>query len=232
MTQVEGPKRSGEKETGRLEGFSDGIFAFAITLLVLGLRDPVPTAGGNLLYGLFSEWPSFFAFFTSFLTILIMWVNHHNMFNYIKRIDTRFMFLNGFLLLFVTLTPFTTSLVADHILLSDAGTAAGVYSGIFGLLAVAWNVLWRYASKDNRLLDNAVPDNQVKKINHDYNFGGIFYVVAFFLAFVNGLTSVIVILIAAVFFAFTALRGPRVPDEKENGGPIGNNDYSQPETPG
>jgi uncharacterized membrane protein len=92
-------KKSEEKETGRLESFSDGIFAFAITLLVLGLHDPVQAASSNLFKGLLNEWPEFFAFLTSFLTILIMWVNHHHMFNFIRWVDTRFMFLNGFLLL-------------------------------------------------------------------------------------------------------------------------------------
>src|ERR1700681_2747920 len=90
----------GAKETGRLEAFSDGVFAFAITLLVLDLKDPSAGANG-LLKGLLTEWPSFFALLTSFATILIMWVNHHNMFNLVKRIDAQFMFLNGALLFFV-----------------------------------------------------------------------------------------------------------------------------------
>ena len=64
-------KKTEEKETGRLESFSDGLFAFAITLLVLGLHHPIQAAGGNLFKGLLNEWPAFFAFFTSFLTILI-----------------------------------------------------------------------------------------------------------------------------------------------------------------
>src|SRR5579864_1142540 len=149
MVEEEERKRSNkqsseEKETGRLEAFSDGIFAFAITLLVLGLRDPVQAVGQSqsLLSGLFAEWPTFLAFFTSFLSVLVIWVNHHNMFSYIKGIDTRFLFLNGFLLLTVTLNPFTTSLVADHLLDNNSDTAAGVYAGIFFLLSVAWNVLW------------------------------------------------------------------------------------------
>src|SRR2546428_5182252 len=90
-----------EKETVRMEAFSDGVFAFAITLLALNLRDP---AGGSLSQGLIDEWPAFFAFVTSFVSVLIMWMNHHNMFNYIRKIDRRLMLLNGVLLLFVVLT--------------------------------------------------------------------------------------------------------------------------------
>lgn len=87
-----------ERETDRLEAFSDGIFAFAITLLVLNLYDPTTRGSFNLSQGLVNEWTAFFAFATSFFTILIMWINHRNMFNYIKRISREFMQLNGLLL--------------------------------------------------------------------------------------------------------------------------------------
>ena len=203
MTE-ERSRRFEEKETGRLEAFSDGIFAFAITLLVLGLRDPAQAVGSDLVKGLLDEWPAFFAFFTSFLTILIMWVNHHNMFNYIRKIDTPFMFLNGFLLMAVTLTPFTTSLVGDHITRSDASTAAVVYSGVFIILAVSWNFLWRHASKGHRLLSASVTDEHVRSVNRDYNLGLGLYILAFALAFVNGFVGILGILLLAVFWAITA----------------------------
>jgi uncharacterized membrane protein len=73
-------EKASERETERLEAFSDGIFAFPITLLVLNLYDPT-TRGNSLLAGLLAEWPSFFAFFASFVIILVLWINHHNMFN-------------------------------------------------------------------------------------------------------------------------------------------------------
>jgi uncharacterized membrane protein len=93
-----------ERETARLEAFSDAVFAIAITLLVLNLYDPT-TRGSSLLGGLLDEWPAFFAFFVSFISILVMWINHHNMFNYIKRLSREFMLLNGFLLMFVVYFP-------------------------------------------------------------------------------------------------------------------------------
>lgn len=201
---AEETSKTEEKETGRLESFSDGIFAFAVTLLVLGLRDPVQSAGGDLFKGLISEWPAFFAFFTSFLTVLIMWVNHHNMFNFIRKVDTRFMFLNGFLLLTVTLNPFTTSLVADHLLDTNASTAAAVYAGVFVFLSIVWNLLWRYASNGHRLVSSIVSDAEMSKVNRDFNIGTLFYVGAFALAFVNGIASIIAILLLALFWAATA----------------------------
>ena len=197
-------KKVEEKETGRLESFSDGIFAFAITLLVLGLHDPAQAVGDNLLKGLINEWPAFFAFFTSFLTILIMWVNHHDMFNFIRKTDTRFMFLNGFLLLTVTLNPFTTSLVADNLLDTNASTAAGVYAGVFVFLSIVWNLLWRYASSGHRLVTNVVSDANIKKVNRDFDMGTLLYGACFVLAFFSGIASVVAILLMAVFWAATA----------------------------
>lgn len=192
-----------------MEAFSDGIFAFAITLLVLNLAIPNTAGGASLLQGLENEWPYFFALVTSFTTILIMWVNHHNMFNYIRRIDRQLMFLNGHLLFFIVLTPFTTSLVATHILSNDAGTAAAIYSGTFLLLALAWNGLWRYASRDHRLLGRNVTKEHARSITRQYSVSPIFYTSALILSFINGLACVAAILLIAGFYAVTATTAKR-----------------------
>ena len=131
-----------EKQTGRTEAFSDGVFAFAITLLVINLKDPGSGIGSDLFRGLLNEWPSFFAFITTFMTVLVMWVGHHNMFTLIRRIDTRIMFLNGFLLLVVVLTPFATILVSNNLLTAQSREAAGIYAGLFLTLAMVWSALW------------------------------------------------------------------------------------------
>jgi uncharacterized membrane protein len=195
---------AGERETGRLEAFSDGVFAFAITLLVLGLHDPLSTGSSSLFWGLLGEWPTFFAFVTSFATELIMWMNHHNMFNYINRIDREFMLLNGMLLFFITLTPFTTSLVADHILDNNATTAALAYSGGFLLLSLVWNTLWRYASSGQRLMGKQVSPGQVTGITRQYYVGPVFYSIAFIIAFFSALASLVTMLLVAAFYALTA----------------------------
>src|SRR5947199_7241890 len=152
-----------EKETVRMEAFSDGVFAFAITLLALNLRDP-SGSGVSLSEGLIKEWPAFFAFVTSFVSVLIMWMNHHNMFNYIRRIDRRLMLLNGLLLLFVVLTVFTTSLVASHIQSGDAGVAAAAYAGTFFAVSLVWNGLWRYCAAGHRLLGKAVTEQAARTV--------------------------------------------------------------------
>src|SRR6266498_1949117 len=159
------PESLDEKETARLEAFSDGVFAFAITLLALNLRDPAGS-GVSLSEGLISEWPAFFAFVTSFVTVLIMWMNHHNMFNYIRRVDRRLMLLNGLLLLFVVLTPFTTLLVANHISAPDEKVAAAVSAGNFLLVSIVWNGLWRYVRSGRRLLGNEATEEQVRTITN------------------------------------------------------------------
>ncbi len=106
-----------EKQTGRLESFSDGVFAVAITLLVFNLQMPhLPTGAISvpaLGSALFAQWPSYLTFITSFATILIMWASHHGIFRMVYRANTPFLFANGLLLLLVTVVPFPTSLVAQ-----------------------------------------------------------------------------------------------------------------------
>src|SRR5438477_460993 len=111
-----------EKETGRVEAFSDGVFAIAITLLVLDIK--VPSTGElsaqheQLLDALLKQWPVYLGYVTSFLTVLIMWANHHRLMRYIKRSDNNFLLINGLLLMGVTVVPFPTSLLAEY-LISD-----------------------------------------------------------------------------------------------------------------
>ncbi len=147
---------------------------------------------------------AFFAFVTSFVSVLIMWMNHHNMFNYIRKIDRRLMLLNGLLLLFVVLTVFNTSLVANHILQPDASVAATLYAGTFFVLAIVWNGLWWYCTAGRRLLGRAVTDQQANTITRQYRVAPVSYGVALLIAPFSGLASVAVILAVAGFFAITA----------------------------
>ena len=191
-----------------MEAFSDGVFAFAMTLLVLGLRDPTMGSTDSLFHGLSGEWPAFLAFGISFATILVNWMNHHNLFTYVRRIDGPFMLINGLLLFATTLIPFTTSLVADHILFADSGTAAEVYSGIFLLVALAWNLLWQYAARHPGILASSVTDAQIKTTTRQFIFGPILYVVAFVVAFFSGIASLAINLIVLAAYAFFAAITP------------------------
>ena len=106
-----------EKETGRVEAFSDGVFAIAITLLILEIKVPkLPheSPPAALAEALLALWPSFLAFLLSFFAILIMWINHHRLFELIRKTDSIFMMLNGFLLMLVTVVPFPTAVLAEY----------------------------------------------------------------------------------------------------------------------
>lgn len=198
-----------EKETLRVEAFSDGVFAIAITLLVLDLKVPKPAElhGESLARRLAEDWPALMAYLTSFATILVMWVNHHVMFSRIRRSDQVFLFLNGFLLLLITFVPFPTSLVALYIrageIRPDARTAGLVYAGTYVLIAFAFNLLWHYAAAGKRLVDHHIPEERIREISWQYAFGMPLYAAACLLAFYSVWASVALCLVLAIFFAFT-----------------------------
>lgn len=189
-------------ETGRIEAFSDGVFAIAITLLVLDVKVPRALDGGRTLAAaLGAMWPTYLAFVTSFTTILIMWINHHRMFTLIGRADDRLMFYNGLLLLGVTIVPFPTALLAEYLTHDGQNTAAAAYNGTFVFIAVCYNLLWRTAAMDDRLLHTHANRQAVQRIFDAYRFGPLGYLVAFGLAFVSVTASLVVNLALAVFFS-------------------------------
>ncbi len=195
---------SEQKETGRVEAFSDGVFAIAITLLVLDLKLPHTVGTDNLMEELLRQWPTFVAFLNSFVTILIIWMNHHNLFTNIKRTDNLFMLLNGSLLLTVTFLPFPTSLVADYYGHVGEVTASALYAGTFFLMACAFNALWRYASHEHKLLSREVTTEQIQGINRQYLLGPTVYGLAVVFAFVNVTISLLITIVLAIFYAVTA----------------------------
>src|SRR5437870_12237071 len=101
-------------ETSRIEAVSDGVFAIAITLLILDIKIP-PAGGGDLYVELIGQWPSYFSFLVSFAFIGIMWMNHHRLFTHIARSDDVLLILNLLLLLGVVVVPFPTAVLALHL---------------------------------------------------------------------------------------------------------------------
>ena len=194
---------SASKNTDRIEAFSDGVFAIAITLLVLDLKAPATSdlAGGGLLAALLRQWPAYAALIISFLTILIMWMNHHTLFRHIARTDHAFLTLNGLLLLGVTVVPFPTALLAQYVQERDASVAAALYSGLFTLIGVAFNLVWHYAAHNNRLLAADADPHAVRDITRSYRFGPLLYFVAFLLAFVSVPASVTLCMLLSISFA-------------------------------
>ena len=116
------------KETGRVEAFSDGVFAIAITLLVLEIRLPAESEG-ELAELLLAQWPSYVAYVISFMVIAVMWVNHHHLFKFIKRTDNVLLFLNSVLLMLITFLNFPTALLAEYLEHSEGQIVVFIYSG-------------------------------------------------------------------------------------------------------
>jgi uncharacterized membrane protein len=206
------------KETGRLEAFSDGVFAIAITLLILEIRVPPEgdTPPGSLLPELVKLWPSYLAYLISFSTILIMWLNHHALFKIIKRVDNRFIILNGLLLMAITFVNFPTAVLAEYLPHPDNHIAALALAGTYEVIAIIFNGLWQYASRGYRLLDPKADPEYVRGITRQYFFGPTVYLVAFLAAFVSVPLSVGIDAFLAIFFAFVGSRSVTSPQGHES----------------
>jgi uncharacterized membrane protein len=141
----------GGRDTGRIEAFSDGVFAIALTLLVLDLR--VPELHGRTVWEAVVElWPQFLGYVLSFLIIAINWVFHHRKFRAIVRYDTKLIWINLILLFFVALVPFPTSLLAEY---APSPAAVSLYAASVAVLGVMATILWQYAARAG-LLSRAV----------------------------------------------------------------------------
>src|SRR3989441_11196149 len=121
----------------RVEAFSDGVFAIAITLLILEIR--VPHVEHGLWAGLLALWPSYVAFLMSFVVILIMWVNHHELLRMVRGVNYPFLFANGLLLLTVTFVPFPTAVLAANLATPDAEAAGALYPATLAAQAMWWH---------------------------------------------------------------------------------------------
>ena len=200
MSHDDAPGRAGReaKETARLETFADGVFAIAITLLVLEIH--IPAAGGNLTDGLLAQWPSFVAYVTSFLGIGVMWVSHHQMFAIIHRTTPTFLFLNVLFLLPVAFIPYPTAVVAQHILEPDSRTVAVLlYGAVSTVVAVMFNVLWSYAFSRNLIAGTPGVDG-VRSAARGFLIGPFVYLGATLFALVNPFLSMAMFAGMAVYW--------------------------------
>ena len=188
------------KETARLEMFSDGVFAIAITLLVLELITTLhPESKDGLTETLLHHWRTFLAFIIGFITILICWINHHIALEYIIRVDTNFMWINGFLLFVVTITPFSTAILAQY-LAKEGSTAVAFFAFNYILIALAAYCICTYAY-NRRLIADDDRDSFYPYIQI-YRFGIFYNIAAFLLCFVS--IVIPLILFVLLFIAFAA----------------------------
>lgn len=208
-----GPSLVESRDTARLEAFSDGVIAIAITLLILHIAVPHVAAGERLTDALVELWPSFLAYLVSFTTILIMWLHHHTLFRIIVRTDHRLLALNGLLLMLITFVNFPTAVLAEYIQGPQRQTATLLYTGTFVLVAVVYNLLWWYACHDYRLLSPSADPAYVQYVTRSYRLGIPAYSAAFVAAFVDAWVSLAIAAALTFFYAFTGvLRGPSPSD--------------------
>ena len=186
-----------EPGTGRMETYSDGVFAIAATLLVLEFSvDSSEELGDQLLH----LWPSYLAYVTSFITIGIIWMNHHHAVSLMARTDRTFLFINNLLLLTVAFLPFPTKLVAQHLQDDGERAAALTYAATFVLMSVIYNSWWRYASGSRRLIAEGVPDSALRAVSRAFDPGVPMYGAVFVLAFFSPLASVLLTFAIAAFY--------------------------------
>jgi uncharacterized membrane protein len=168
----------------RLETFSDGVFAIAITLLVLTIAQPNDYT--NLAHDLRRRWPSLAAYVVSFIVIGIMWLNHHTVFNHFERIDRGIFYLNLFLLMTIVFIPYPTAVFGEALRKGQgAETAAVFYSAVMTVNACVWGALWLYGSVNRRHLGADFPESQRSMATILFVVGTFAYAASIGVAFIN-----------------------------------------------
>lgn len=205
---------SAHRDTDRLETFSDGVFAIAITLLILEIRIPTVDEAANrngLWRELIDLWPSYFGYLISFMVIGIMWINHHHVFKFLDGVDPWLLAINLALLLCVAFIPFPTSLVAEHISEPDERTATLLYSGVFFVTSLIFLLLWRYPTRwaPWLLVPNADPD-AIATITRRFAYGPPAYLAAAIVSWISPTAGLVALALAAVLFLAPSLLGDPV----------------------
>jgi TMEM175 potassium channel family protein len=190
----------------RTEAFSDGIFAIAATLLVLDLG--VPRLEPTLLDGFLREWPAYAAYATSFLTIGIIWVNHHTVLERMERIDRGFLFLNVIFLLFVALIPFPTKVLAQYLQAggSSAHIAAAAYGIAMILMGLSFSFLTYYGTARGliRTQERLTFWQQVR-----YSIGLLMYLVGAVLSLIDARIGLLIYASMAAYYVVEPLTATR-----------------------
>jgi uncharacterized membrane protein len=192
-------------DRSRLEAFSDGVFAVAITLLALNLTVAGPGPGHPPLLGqLSARWPAFLAYLVSFLTIGIIWVNHHALVRSVKTVDRTLLFLNLVLLVFVVLIPFGTATVADYLTVGDQGSrklAMVLYGAVFLGMSVGFAGILEWTLRGEHVYQ-PLPPEQRWPARIRFGSGGAVYVASILVALFSPIAAFVIIGLTAVYYIF------------------------------
>jgi len=186
--------------TARLETFADGVFAIAATLLIIDVSADAP--GNGLGAALTHDWPQYVAYLVSFVTIGIMWVNHHACLELIDRADRRFLFINVALLACIAFVPFPTRLVAQHLRDEGLRDAALTYGLTLTTTALCFSAFGFYAAIGRRLIAPGADDRMVRGISRSYLPGPLIYGTAALVALASPTASVILFALIAAVYVF------------------------------
>jgi uncharacterized membrane protein len=204
-------------DSRRAESFSDGVFAVAITVLVFNLLPIADKTAGFLTVGgpngLGHYWPAYLAYVVSFLTIGIMWVNHHTMLSQVTKVDRRVLILNLFLLMGIVAIPFPTALVADHLTGTDgrggqATVAAVTYGLVMIAIAIGYAALWLYLAAHQQALGARRRVRVPRLATFRFTAGNFGYVSGTLIAFVSPVAALIIFGLLAVYYMFGHLPDP------------------------
>jgi uncharacterized membrane protein len=203
----------------RLEAFSDGVFAVAITLLALNLTVAGP-GHGSLLNQLYGHWPAFAGYLISFLTVGIIWVNHHVLVRSITKVDRVLLFLNLLLLMFVVLIPFGTAMIADYLPhnSADARLAMALYGGILLGMSVSFGGIFEWTLHGEHVYQ-PLPAEQHWAARRRFVGGALVYVVAIVIAVFNALAAFVLIGLVGVYYIFERLP-TSASDSPDDGEPV------------
>jgi uncharacterized membrane protein len=191
--------------TSRTEAFSDGVFAIAATLLVLELK--VPHVGpGGLSDALLERWPSYATYVVSFLTIGIIWVNHHAVMDRIKNVNRPLLFLNLVFLMAVAAIPFPTALLADYLQAGhDERLASAIYGATMALMGITFGLIWAYAVLSDDLLHDKIDPDRARRSLLIFAAGNPLYVLAIGVSMVSAELALIIYALLALFYLFDVL---------------------------
>jgi uncharacterized membrane protein len=193
----------------RLEAFSDGVLAVAITLLVLDIKVPNPATTEHLGRALAHQWPVYLAYVTSFVTIGIIWINHHAMLSRLRQVDHTTLMLNLLLLMSIAVLPFATRLMSAY--LKEARgqhLAAAIYSGSFLAMSILFVSLnWHILFAKSQLLQPELSEERRRRIIRRGATGVAPYVVATALAAVSSFVTIAICAAVAVFYALPLASG-------------------------
>lgn len=188
--------------TARLEAFSDGVLAIAITLLVLEIRVPDVPKGSTLAHELLHLWPKYAVFIVSFVTIGIMWINHHALFQGVEGVDRGLLFLNLLLLLSISFVPFPTAVLGDYVRAGNSGRAAAVlYGANMLLVGIGFLALWWYLRAHPRLRSTDLNDDALRQAIRRTIIGPVLYAASIVVALVSAPAALVLFAALAGYFA-------------------------------